>query len=173
MTLPAWRQNGGVERTVSRCAPGCAARGPRRAGPRTASRPCHASSLRCQHERSNIAFTRIAGNEKNCRQPSMCVENCTTRPCKSAARPGRLTARASTTLGRRTNSQTSRPFERMFAQFTVKFCKMCCAVSTKLSRPFSPLQAWTSTRFLHATAMEILRLGLSLQSLTASNIAVD
>src|SRR5215467_4219164 len=66
----------------------------------------------------------------------MCVENCTTLHCKSGVRPGRFTARSSTTLSRRTNSQTSGPFERTFVRFTVKFCKMRCAGSTRLSRPF-------------------------------------
>src|SRR5215469_12474441 len=63
----------------------------------------------------------------------MCVENCTTLHCKSGVRPGRFTARASTTLSRRTNSQTSRPFERTFVRFTVKFCKMCCASQSTTS----------------------------------------
>ena len=92
--------------------------------------------MRCQEERSNIAFTRIAGNEKHCRPPSLCVENSTTRPCKNVVRPGRLTARASTTSSRRSSSQTSKPFERTFERCTVKFCKMRCVGWTRLSRPF-------------------------------------
>src|SRR6516162_9139877 len=99
------------------------------------ARACLFSS-RWQDEPSNIACTRSAGNEKNCRPPWMCVENCTTRPCKSVVRPGRLSARVSTTQSRRSNSQASKPFERTFARFTVKFCKMRCAGSTRLSGPF-------------------------------------